>query len=86
MSKQIITAVAPDVRPDLFLLDGGPLGTTTPQCEAECRNRQALHALKVDWGRGVFDYGKIQAILTGRGTEKCLGEHPIAEARPDTVA
>lgn len=87
MSDQIITAAAPGVRPDLFLLEQGKTGTTTPECEAARRNLQALHALEVDWGRGVFDYGKIRAILAGRSTEECqMDHHRIAGALTTTVA
>ena len=43
-------------------------------CEAERRNRQALHAMELDWGSGRFDYGKIKAMLTGRDTPDCA-EH-----------
>lgn len=45
-----------------------------PECEAGRRNRQALHALELDWGAGKFDYTKIRDILTGRGTEPCEAE------------
>ncbi len=86
MSDQIITAAAPGVRPELFLLEQGPTNATTPTCEAERRNLQALHALEVDWGRGVFDYGKIRAILGGRSTEECQTDHWTAGARTSTVA
>ncbi|MDQ0756094.1 hypothetical protein QFZ61_002081 [Arthrobacter sp. B3I4] len=45
-----------------------------PECEAERRNVQALHAMEVDWGAGIFDYGKIKGILTGRDNGDCDGE------------
>ena len=85
MSDHIITAATPGMGPALFLLEQSPAGTTT-ECEAERRNRKALHALEVDWGNGVFDYGKIRAILAGSSREECPGGHWIAEARPDAVA
>lgn len=44
---------------------------TSGACEAERRNLQALHAMEVDWGAGVFDYAKIRAILTGRNEDEC---------------
>jgi hypothetical protein len=51
------------------------------ECVAEGRNRQALHAMEVDWGRGLVDYGKIRAILSGHSTEGCQMEHCVAESR-----
>lgn len=86
MSEQIIAKDAPGGRPDLFLLGQEPEEMALPQCEAERRNRQALHAMEVDWGRGVFDYGKIRALLTGRGTQACQDGHRAAEDRPTSAA
>lgn len=34
-------------------------------CEAERRNQQALYELTLQRGNGVFDLGKLRAILTG---------------------
>jgi hypothetical protein len=80
MSDQIITAVTAGERPGLFLLEQGATATAMPECEAERRNRQALHALEVDWGRGVFDYGKIRAILAGPSSEECHPDHAVWSA------
>lgn len=85
MSEQMI-ANAPGARPDLFLLGQEPSEITVPECEAERRNRQALHTMEVDWGRGVFDYAKIRALLTGRIIETCQGGHRAAEAQPTNAA
>lgn len=85
MNDHVVTAVTPGVEPALYLLEQGPAGTITG-CEAQRRNRQALHALEVDWGNGVFDYGKIRALLAGLSREECPGGHWIPEARPNAVA
>lgn len=45
--------------------------TAPSPCEAERRNLQALHAMEVDWGAGVFNYAKIRGILTGRDKDEC---------------
>jgi len=45
-----------------------------PECEAERRNLQALHAMELDWGSGKFDYAKIRGILTGKESEQCAHE------------
>lgn len=86
VSEEIITATAPGERPGLFLLERATAGTTMAECEAERRNRQALHAMEVDWGKGLFDYGKIRAILAGSRVEQCLDEHWVTEVRPGSVA
>lgn len=85
MTEQITATHASGARPDLFLLGQEPIEITVPECEAEGRIRQALHAMDVDWGRGTFDYGKIRALLTGHSTETCQGGHPTAE-RPTSAA
>lgn len=85
MSEQM-NANAPGARPDLFLLGHEPNEVTVPECDAERRNRQALHALEVDWGRGVFDYGKIRALLTDRSIETCQGGHRAVEELPTSAA
>jgi hypothetical protein len=85
MSEQMI-ANAPGARPDLILLGQEPNEITVPECEAERRNRQALHAMEVDWGRGVFDYAKIRALLTGPIIETCQGGHRAAEQPPTNAA
>ncbi|WP_104045461.1 hypothetical protein [Arthrobacter sp. ZGTC412] len=85
MTEQITATHASGVRPDLFLLGQEPSEIAVPECEAERRIRQALHTMEVDWGRGVFDYGKIRALFTSRSTETCLGGHRNAE-RPTSAA
>lgn len=85
MSEQMISN-APGTRPDLFLLGQEPNEITAPKCEAERRIRQALHALEVDWGRGVFDYGKIRALLTIRSAETCEGGHRATDEQPTSAA
>lgn len=85
MSDQIITAVTPGQRPGLFLLEQAPAATAPTECEAQRRNLQALHAMEVNWGRGVFDYGKVRALLTGT-REACTRNHTVTAPRTDTVA
>ena len=47
------------------------------QCEAEERNKRALHQLELDWGAGMFDYRKIQRILRGDSPAEC--DHEAAK-------
>jgi hypothetical protein len=85
MTEQIAATQASGARPDLFLLGQEPVESTVPECEAERRIREALHAMEVDWGRGTFDYGKIRAILTSHSSDTCPGGHSNVE-RPTSAA
>lgn len=48
-----------------------------PECEAERRNKQALHAMELDWGAGAFDYAKTRVILTCRNLDQCNQGAPL---------
>lgn len=41
------------------------------ECEAEFRNKRAIHQLQIDLGNGVFNATELLKILRGQGDEPC---------------
>ena len=40
-------------------------------CEAERRNKMALHILETKWGCGFIDIGEMQRLLRGDEPDTC---------------